>query len=827
MKKTLSIIISVLFFSHVLCGLTPNEKIVTNVYSVYFNNAYALYPDIPKGTLEAVAFTNTRFTHLGSNEAESCAGMPRAYGVMGLILDGKNYFSDNLKLISTLSGYSQNEIINSPEKNILAYAKSFHLLLNNITERQNRDKITLMADVLLQLSELPNKTMGQNFALHTQLYGVFSFMNDAHQQALYKFPNHDLDLKTYFGEENFKVLSGSQVNISQAKVSDKEGNTYKNIASSTSQSSDYGPALWAAASSCNYSGGRSQSVSAVTIHFVQGTYAGCISWFQNCSAGVSAHYVVRSSDGQITQMVSESNTAWHVGSENPYTIGIEHEGYVNDISWFTNAMYNSSGALSKDICNSGYGINPKSTGFWPWLNTTYYDVSVIPGSCTKIKGHMHYPNQSHTDPGPNWDWDYYYKIINNPMPVATLYTGASGNLFDSGGAALNYSNDERLVWTIAPPGATNVTLTFNNFNTEDTWDYIYVYDGPSVWYPLIGYYTGSTNPGTLIASSGTMSIEFRSDCAVTAPGWNAAWQSNVVTNTPANLAINTAVCPHNSVTFNWTNSGSAWVVDVSAVPTFTSYYSKAAPNLTTMVCPGGFANNINSLDYLAFEPNTTYYWRLWDGSGYTYGNSFMTPSCVYQYQNCSGTFNDTGGPGNPYTGNEDYVTVIQPNNASSVSLSFSSFNTEINGDSLWIYNGPNTNAPLLGIYSGTISPGTVVANSGAMAIRFRSDPYVNNAGWTATWNCALVTGLNEGAIKDASFKIYPNPSQGIFNFVFANDLKNPHMEIYNALGQKVGMVAGGIGSSIQVDLSSQANGIYFIHFKSVSGTTMQKLIINR
>lgn len=826
MKKFLSFIITFLFFTQA-AAVTPAEKIIVNPYEVYFNNAYALYPDIPKGTLEAVAFTNTRFNHLTSNEAQSCAGMPRAYGVMGLILDGKNYFSDNLKQISALSGYSQDEIINSPEKNILAYAKSFHLLLNTIKEKQSRDKINLIATVLLQLSELPNNTTGQNFALHTQLYGVFSFMKDAQNQSFYKFPDHGFDLKNYFGEENFKVLSGSHVNFSQEKVSDEKGNSYKNISSSTSQSSDYAPALWTAASSCNYSVGRSQSVSAVTIHFVQGTYAGCISWFQNCAAGVSAHYVIRSSDGQVTQMVLESNTGWHVGSENPYTIGIEHEGYVNNIAWFTTAMYNSSGALSKDICNSGYGINPVSTGFWPWLNTTYYNVSAIPGSCAKIKGHMHYPNQSHTDPGPNWDWDYYYKIINNPMPAATIYTGATGNLFDSGGASLNYGDDERLVWTIAPSGATNVTLTFNNFNTEDTWDYIYVYDGPSVWYPLIGYYTGATNPGTLIASSGTMTIEFRSDCGVTAPGWNAAWQSNATTTTPANLAITTAVCPHNSVTFNWTNSGAGWSVDVSAVPTFTSFYNKAAPNLTSMVCPGGFANNINPLNYLAFTPNTTYYWRLWDGSGYTYGNSFMTPSCVYQYQNCSGTFNDWGGTSNPYTGNEDYVTVIQPNNASSVSLSFSSFNTETNGDSLWIHNGANTNAPLLGVYSGTISPGTLIANSGAMAIRFKSDPYVNNAGWGATWNCVSTTGINEGGINDSYVKIYPNPSQGIFNFVFENELIQPQIEVYNALGQLVASAASKMGSNYQIDLSSQPHGIYFIHFKSESGTTRQKLIIDK
>jgi hypothetical protein len=62
---------------------------------------------------------------------------------------------------------------------------------------------------------------------------------------------------------------------------------------------------------------------------------------------VSSHYVVRSSDGQITQMVAEKDTAWHARSANPYSIGIEHEGYVDQPSWFTDAMYRSSAALTR------------------------------------------------------------------------------------------------------------------------------------------------------------------------------------------------------------------------------------------------------------------------------------------------------------------------------------------------------------------------------------------------------------------------------------------------------------------------------------------------
>src|ERR1041385_2029020 len=97
---------------------------ITNSFSNYFDEAYSEHPEIPPGLLEAVSFNNTRFNHIthAEGEEESCIGMPKAYGVMGLILDGKNNFNNNLETVSRYSGYSINEIISSPEKNILAYA---------------------------------------------------------------------------------------------------------------------------------------------------------------------------------------------------------------------------------------------------------------------------------------------------------------------------------------------------------------------------------------------------------------------------------------------------------------------------------------------------------------------------------------------------------------------------------------------------------------------------------------------------------------------------------------------------------------------------------
>lgn len=169
-------------------------------------------------------------------------------------------------------------------------------------------------------------------------------------------------------------------------------------------STDYPPAIWNPAASCNYSA-RTLAVSHIAVHTTQGSYASAISWFQNCSAGVSAHYVIRSSDGQVTQMVREADKAWHIGNSNGYTVGIEHEGYVaNPSAWYTTAMYNASSDLARDILASRGLAQKVYDGASGWN-------AVLPDANFDVKGHVNYASQSHTDPGSGWDWPRYKLLV--------------------------------------------------------------------------------------------------------------------------------------------------------------------------------------------------------------------------------------------------------------------------------------------------------------------------------------------------------------------------------------------------------------------------------
>jgi hypothetical protein len=533
-------------------------------YQPYFNAAYQAHNTIPRGMLEAVAWNNTRLRHINAqNETESCTAMPLAKGVMGLIDNGKGHFKSTVDLAAQLSGISKNEILNSPEKNILAYAKAFEQL--QFQKRIFSSKPEDYLPVLDALSEIPNDHSAVNeFAYHTQLYGIYTFLSNAAFASKYNFPRYQIDLQQLFGA-NYEILSSSSVQIQNTRISNGNGTNFHQR--SGSRSADYAPAIWNPAASCNYSSRNGVAVSAVTVHTVQGSYAGCISWFQNCNAGVSAHYVIRSSDGQVTQMVLESNKAWHVGSENPYTIGIEHEGFVNDPSWYTQAMYQSSSNLVKDICNSGYGINPLRTHYGPSCTGSSSQCQL--GGCIRVKGHQHFPNQTHSDPGPNWNWTLYYQLIND-NPSITTYASASGTFYDSGGASGNYSNDERKLYLIKPTGATQVTLTFSAFNLENNWDFLYVYNGDNLNAPLIGRYTGTAIPAPITSSGNALLVQFRSDCATVASGWIASWNSNVTIPAVDTIRPTTSVnVPQNWITQNF----NATFTDADNTAIDKSYYS--------------------------------------------------------------------------------------------------------------------------------------------------------------------------------------------------------------------------------------------------------------
>ncbi|MCB9230551.1 MAG: T9SS type A sorting domain-containing protein [Bacteroidia bacterium] len=111
---------------------------------------------------------------------------------------------------------------------------------------------------------------------------------------------------------------------------------------------------------------------------------------------------------------------------------------------------------------------------------------------------------------------------------------------------------------------------------------------------------------------------------------------------------------------------------------------------------------------------------------------------------CGGTFYDSGGSLSNYANNEYYVYTICPLAGSCIQLNFTSFNIESGYDYMYIYDGPSTSSSLIGVYTGTSSPGTVTATNGCLTIEFSSDFIVSAPGWAATISCVPCTGGGGG-----------------------------------------------------------------------------------
>ncbi|HRS40108.1 MAG TPA: hypothetical protein P5292_13090, partial [Bacteroidia bacterium] len=124
---------------------------------------------------------------------------------------------------------------------------------------------------------------------------------------------------------------------------------------------------------------------------------------------------------------------------------------------------------------------------------------------------------------------------------------------------------------------------------------------------------------------------------------------------------------------------------------------------------------------------------------------------------CGGTFYDSGGSGGNYGNNESYTMTFCSNSANCVQLNFTSFRTQGGNDILYLYDGPNTSAPLIGNFSGTTSPGTVVSSTGCITVRFVSNGSNTRGGWAATVSCVAcgtATNMSNTTVTTCSRQFY-------------------------------------------------------------------------
>lgn len=258
---------------------------------------------------------------------------------------------------------------------------------------------------------------------------------------------------------------------------------------------DYPQAIWnpaAVGNQTNSSRPTSYPIQYVIIHITEGSYTGAMSWFQNESSNVSAHFVLRSSNGQVYQMVKLEDIAWHSGStlHNNSGVGIEHEAIStisasnpNPLAWFTDNMYQSSATLTR------------------WLTTQYN----IPRTRTYILGHREVRNTS--CPSDYWDWTKYMSLVTQGAQYQSTTIPIYMTPGQTATVNVRYLNSSDFTWTTAA-GSNQVTL-----RTAEPAGRVSPFFVPTDW--VSNSNIGAPDADTANSATGTFTFQIK---APTSPG---------------------------------------------------------------------------------------------------------------------------------------------------------------------------------------------------------------------------------------------------------------------------------------------------------------------
>lgn len=115
-----------------------------------------------------------------------------------------------------------------------------------------------------------------------------------------------------------------------------------------------------------------------------------------------------------------------------------------------------------------------------------------------------------------------WNLINNNLSNCAVMP-CRDTIYDMGGPLNNYVNRSNYFFTINPPGAAALSLTFLSFDFEAGFDSLWVFNGPDTLSPRIGSFSGPTLPPAVVAGSGVMTIKVFTDGATTRSGFAAIY----------------------------------------------------------------------------------------------------------------------------------------------------------------------------------------------------------------------------------------------------------------------------------------------------------------
>lgn len=184
------------------------------------------------------------------------------------------------------------------------------------------------------------------------------------------------------------------------------------------------------------------------------------------------------------------------------------------------------------------------------------------------------------------------------------YTDPLGTINDGSGD-FYYNPGTTCFYVIDPPYATDITITFNYFDTEEGEDLLKVYEGSST---LLGEYSGNDIPGAIYVPSGKATLKFTTNKFEQALGWEVYYEIGNVGVEEAETFAELEVYPNPAsdalnLSFNLRKNQHVDIrlVNVTGEAIYTDQLSNASGNISHRIDVSNLAKGIYILNLTSTE----------------------------------------------------------------------------------------------------------------------------------------------------------------------------------------------------------------------------------
>ncbi|KAM4689065.1 cubilin [Discoglossus pictus] len=353
--------------------------------------------------------------------------------------------------------------------------------------------------------------------------------------------------------------------------------------------------------------------------------------------------------------------------------------------------------------------------------------------------------------------------------------------------SLNYPNsyppDQHCNWTIQATSGNTVNYTFTSFNLESSsscgYDYIKLYDGPNAQSPLIGTYCGNQLPPSGSTNSTSLHVVFHSDQTTVRQGFQMLWHVNGCggelfgPSGSFNSPGYPMKYPNNKECIWYIQTAPGSSIQITILEFSIEYHSTcnydvleiyggprlSSPRLAQLCAPRSVDNPLqvsSTGNTVAVRFKTD---ALVSGKGFNATWHEMPGGCGGVFQASAGEIHSPNYP-RPYNDNTECSWTIKVDFGHRVLLQFTDFDIEnqlsCNFDSVSVYDGPDSNAQVLGVLCGDQLPSAITSTQNTMFVRLQSNASKQHKGFSARFIEACGSLIETDSIGAAiSSPLYP------------------------------------------------------------------------